>query len=66
MADRYVAGDSVLSDGVRKALAEHQPDIVVLNTGDARMADGSSILMNADDLLQVHKEHRRRASLPSI
>lgn len=51
----YVVGDSVLNDAVRAALAEYQPDIVVLNTGDARWADGSSILMDADDVLRVHE-----------
>lgn len=51
----YVAGDTVWNEHVREALEEHQPDIVVLNTGEATWQDGSPIIMGAADVLEVHR-----------
>lgn len=52
----YIAGDTVWGSSVRTALAEHTPDIVVLNTGEARWAEGDAIIMGAEDVLRVHRE----------
>jgi L-ascorbate metabolism protein UlaG (beta-lactamase superfamily) len=51
----YVAGDTVWNEHVAGALATHRPDVVVLNVGDARLADGSRLIMDADDLRAVHE-----------
>ncbi|WP_411733577.1 MBL fold metallo-hydrolase [Paeniglutamicibacter sp.] len=50
----YVAGDTVWNDQVNEALAEHRPDIVVLNTGEARLPDNSRLIMDAQEILEVH------------
>jgi len=47
----YVAGDTVWTPDVDAAIAAHRPDVIVLNTGYARIAgfDGS-IIMGKEDL----------------
>jgi L-ascorbate metabolism protein UlaG (beta-lactamase superfamily) len=50
----YVAGDTVWNEHVAAALQEHRPDVVVLNAGDARLVDGARIIMDADDVHEVH------------
>lgn len=49
----YIAGDTVLTDDVRDAIARHRPDIIVLNTGEARFAEGP-LIMGASDIGSVH------------
>ncbi|WP_432561695.1 MBL fold metallo-hydrolase [Kineococcus sp. SYSU DK003] len=51
----YIAGDTVWNEKVQAALAEHQPDVVVLNTGEARVGPGFAILMGDQDVLTVHE-----------
>ncbi|MGI5122171.1 MBL fold metallo-hydrolase [Marinactinospora thermotolerans] len=51
----YVAGDTVWTDDVAAALADHTPDIVVLNTGEATWITGDAIIMGADDVLRAHR-----------
>ena len=51
----YIAGDTVWNEEVRAALALHEPDVIVLNTGEARLPDGSIILMGAEDVPAVHE-----------
>lgn len=50
----YVAGDTIWHQCVVDALREHQPEIVVLNTGEARWEHGEIIIMGAQDVLRVH------------
>ena len=47
----YVAGDTVWTQDVDAAISSHRPDVIVLNTGYARIAgfDGS-IIMGKEDL----------------
>lgn len=52
----YVAGDTVWAQDVIDALDHHRPDIVVLNTGEARWAEGDPIIMGAQDVVRVHKQ----------
>ena len=53
----YVAGDTVYFDGVKKALNEFKPDIVVLNACSATTAIGiGRIIMHDKDVLEVCKE----------
>lgn len=49
----YLAGDTIWSEEVRAALAEHRPDVVVVNAGAARFLDGGPITMTADDVVAV-------------
>ena len=51
----YIAGDTVWNEQVRTALAEHRPDVVVLNTGEALIDPRFPILMGAADVLDVHR-----------
>lgn len=50
----YIAGDTVLTDDVRDAIESHSPDIIVLNTGEARFAEGP-LIMGAVDIGPVHE-----------
>jgi L-ascorbate metabolism protein UlaG (beta-lactamase superfamily) len=43
----YVAGDTIWCDEVEDALAEHDPDVVVVNAGAARFVEGHPIIMDA-------------------
>ncbi|GAA3693372.1 MBL fold metallo-hydrolase [Zhihengliuella alba] len=52
----YVAGDTVWTQGVIDALDGHRPDVVVLNTGEARWAEGDPIIMGAQDVIRVHEQ----------
>jgi L-ascorbate metabolism protein UlaG (beta-lactamase superfamily) len=49
----YVAGDTIWCDEVEDALAEHGPDVVVVNAGAARFVEGDPIIMNAEDVVQT-------------
>jgi L-ascorbate metabolism protein UlaG (beta-lactamase superfamily) len=49
----YVAGDTVLYEGVERVLEEHKPDVIVLNAGGARFRGGEPIVMEADDVVAV-------------
>ncbi len=47
----YIAGDTIWCSEVQKALREHQPDIIVVNTGAAQFLEGDPITMTADDVI---------------
>jgi L-ascorbate metabolism protein UlaG (beta-lactamase superfamily) len=49
----YVAGDTVLYEGVESVLDEQQPDVVVVNAGAARLIGTDPIVMDADDVVAV-------------
>lgn len=49
----YVAGDTVWCDEVEAALAEHRPDVVVVNAGAARFEGSDVITMDAADVRRV-------------
>lgn len=49
----YVAGDTVWSGHVERALASYQPDVVVLNCGDAQVPGLGAIIMDQHDLAKV-------------
>jgi L-ascorbate metabolism protein UlaG (beta-lactamase superfamily) len=50
----YVAGDTIWNDYVRSSLAQHKPDVVVLNAGDAQVPGLGSIIMGTEDVKKVH------------
>jgi L-ascorbate metabolism protein UlaG (beta-lactamase superfamily) len=49
----YVAGDTIWCDEVDDALAEHAPEVVVVNAGAARFVEGDAIIMDADDVVET-------------
>jgi len=50
----YLAGDTIWCDEVAQAIAEHAPDVIVVNASGARFLEGDPIVMTAEDILQVH------------
>ncbi len=51
----YLAGDTVFNKDVEKVVTKYNPDIIILNSGDAKLENGSSIIMNKEDVLKTHK-----------
>jgi L-ascorbate metabolism protein UlaG (beta-lactamase superfamily) len=51
----YVAGDTVWCDEVADALAQHRPDVVIVNAGGARFTTGEPITMTAVDVRAVRE-----------
>jgi L-ascorbate metabolism protein UlaG (beta-lactamase superfamily) len=49
----YVAGDTIWCDEVEAALAEHAPDVVVVNAGAARFLEGDPIIMDAAGVVET-------------
>jgi L-ascorbate metabolism protein UlaG (beta-lactamase superfamily) len=57
----YIAGDTVWCEEVESTLGEHRPDVVIVNAGDARTADKSRLIMDADDVERVLDAAERSA-----
>lgn len=51
----YLAGDTVWNQYVRGVLLTLQPDVIILNCGDAQVPGFGSIIMNKDDVAAVCK-----------
>lgn len=52
----YVAGDTVWNRHVEEAIGKYQPDVVILNTGYARVKGfEGSIIMGKEDLLRAYE-----------
>lgn len=49
----YVAGDTIWCDEVAVALADHAPDVIVVNAGAARFLEGDPITMDAHDVVET-------------
>ena len=49
----YVAGDTVLYEGVERVLEEQRPDVVVVNASGARFVGGDPIVMDSEDVVAV-------------
>jgi L-ascorbate metabolism protein UlaG (beta-lactamase superfamily) len=50
----YLAGDTIWCDEVARAIADHAPEVIVVNASGARFLEGGPIVMTAEDILQVH------------
>lgn len=50
----YLAGDTIWNGYVEENLKAYQPDVVVLNCGDAQVPGLGSIIMNKEDVRKVH------------
>jgi L-ascorbate metabolism protein UlaG (beta-lactamase superfamily) len=57
----YVAGDTIWCAEVEDALAEHAPDVVVVNAGGARFLEGDPIVMGPDDVVETARAAPRSA-----
>jgi L-ascorbate metabolism protein UlaG (beta-lactamase superfamily) len=51
----YIAGDTIWNHHVEEALARHQPEVIVLNSGDAQVPGVGSIIMGTADVKAVHE-----------
>jgi L-ascorbate metabolism protein UlaG (beta-lactamase superfamily) len=51
----YIAGDTVWYEGVEENLKKYEPDVVVLNSGDAQVLGYEPIIMNKEDVYEVYK-----------
>ncbi len=51
----YIAADTVWYEGVQEAIAQHQPEVIVVNGGDNQFAFGGQLVMNKKDIHQVHQ-----------
>lgn len=52
----YIAGDTIWCPEVAAALAEHKPQVIVLNGGAARFNEGEPITMGTQDIYQVCRQ----------
>jgi L-ascorbate metabolism protein UlaG (beta-lactamase superfamily) len=50
----YVAGDTIWCEEVAAAIADHRPDVIVVNASGARFLEGDPIVMTAEDVATVH------------
>jgi L-ascorbate metabolism protein UlaG (beta-lactamase superfamily) len=51
----YIAGDTIWCDEVQRAIGQHKPAVIVVNTGAAQFLEGDPITMTADDLITTCK-----------
>ena len=51
----YVAGDTVWYDGVRDVIDRYNPDVIVLNSADARLLPNEPIIMGTEDVYEVYQ-----------
>lgn len=51
----YLAGDTVWNSFVASSMAQHKPDVIILNTGNAVVLGLDPIIMGREDVLAVHK-----------
>ncbi|MBL3655927.1 MBL fold metallo-hydrolase [Fulvivirga sediminis] len=51
----YLIGDTIWIDEVEEALMKHEPDIVIMNTGNAQVNGFGNIIMGQEDVLRVHQ-----------
>ncbi len=52
----YLVGDTIWRNEIEEALAKFKPDVILLNTGEARMLGFvGSIIMSKDDVLRAYK-----------
>jgi L-ascorbate metabolism protein UlaG (beta-lactamase superfamily) len=51
----YIAGDTVWYQGVEQNLKHYKPDVMVLNSGDAKVLPNESIIMGKEDVYEAYK-----------
>jgi L-ascorbate metabolism protein UlaG (beta-lactamase superfamily) len=61
----YIAGDTVWYEEVEENLKKYEPDVVVLNSGDAQVLGYDSIIMDKKDVYEVYKAAPRATIIAS-
>ncbi|MGY3859248.1 MBL fold metallo-hydrolase [Aeromonas intestinalis] len=61
----YLAGDTVWNAQVAQSLRKHDPEVVVLNCGDAQVSGLGAIIMNKEDVRAVHQAAPRTTLIAS-
>ncbi|HEY6887644.1 MAG TPA: MBL fold metallo-hydrolase [Solirubrobacter sp.] len=56
----YIAGDTILCEPVRAAIAEYRPDYIVVNASAAQFNTGGPIVMDNDDVATLSAENPDR------
>lgn len=51
----YLAGDTIWNQHVQHSLNQYNPDVVILNAGDAQVEGMGSIIMGKQDVYEVHR-----------
>lgn len=51
----YLAGDTIWNAHVQHSLDKHNPEVVILNAGDAQVEGMGSIIMGKQDVYKVHQ-----------
>ena len=51
----YIMGDTVWYDEIKTVLTKYNPDIVVVNAGNAQFVDGRYLIMSKDDFFEATK-----------
>jgi L-ascorbate metabolism protein UlaG (beta-lactamase superfamily) len=62
----YLAGDTVLYEGVETVLREENPDVTVVHGGGARFLEGDPITMDADQVTRVGQLVRPEARVVAV
>lgn len=50
----YVAGDTIWCSEVEQAIHKHQPDVIIVNAGEAKFSQGGAITMGVNDMVNVY------------
>ena len=50
----YLAADTIWFEGVGKAIAQHKPEVIIVNCGNAQAFGLGSLIMTASDVQKVH------------
>ncbi|MFM1664486.1 MBL fold metallo-hydrolase [Aeromonas salmonicida] len=51
----YLAGDTVWNEMVAQSLRQHEPNVIILNCGDAQVPGLGSIIMGKEDVRAVYQ-----------
>lgn len=51
----YIAGDTIWYQGVEQNLKQYKPDVMVLNSGDAKVLPNESIIMGKEDVYEAYR-----------
>lgn len=51
----YIAGDTVWCDGVKTAINEYLPEIIITNNGCNTLLDYNPLIMGTDDIYEIYK-----------
>lgn len=61
----YIAGDTVWYEGVEENLKKYDPNVIILNSGDAQVMGYDPIIMDKKDVYEVYKAAPRATIIAS-